>query len=312
METSSEEAVQQNLLKKSLLQQLDEFQMLSAIFCSPGELEVDDYGCIENLTSFTNGEKVNLNTKLDYRLNLPLLAGEKVQILVELPHLYPSLEIPRIVIRSSIIQRDQERLLKDRIERYIEDEVIERDEPYVYQVVGWIQDSLEDLLQSTAEKRDHDPNATSRGKPSGAEHIVFERLWIYSHHLKSKSKRQTIIRTARDFDLSGFSRPGKPAIICVEGNQSDTQEFWRIVKSLKWHKIQIKLNETTVVDSPNDFVDLRRFNAGFREELFCETDEDSKAEDLPMNMSLFMKFLGKHNCSFIKKDLFGINDSNDP
>ncbi|XP_058117494.1 RWD domain-containing protein 2A [Anopheles ziemanni] len=306
---NEEEELQQSLLLKNLQKQLEEFQMLSAIFCTPGELEVDDYGCIENLTSFTNGEKVNLSTKLDYRLNLPLLAGEKVQILVELPHLYPSLEIPRIVIRSAIIQRDQERMLTERIERYISEEVIERDEPYVYQVICWIQESLEELLRSTTEKRDNEPNGSSRSKSSiEKEAIVFERLWIYSHHLKSKTKRQKIIKTARDLDLTGFSRPGKPAIICVEGNQHDTQEFWRIIKALKWQKIQIKLNETSGADTTNDFSALRHFSAGFHEELFCETDDD---EDLPMSMSLFMKFLEKNNCSYIKKIIFGFQDSND-
>ncbi|KFB50076.1 AGAP011898-PA-like protein [Anopheles sinensis] len=283
---NEEEEVQQSLLVKNLQKQLEEFQMLSAIFCTPGELEVDDYGCIENLTSFTNGEKVNLTTKLDYRLNLPLLAGEKVQILVELPHLYPSLEIPRIVVRSAAIQRDQERMLTERIEQYISEEVIERDEPYVYQVTCWIQESLEELLRTTTEKRDTEPNGSSKGKSfTEKEATVFERLWIYSHHLKSKNKRQKIIKTARDLDLTGFSRPGKPAIICVEGNQHDTQEFWRIIKALKWQKIQIKLNETSGTDTTNDFGALRHFSAGFHEELFCETDDD---EDLPMSMSLFM------------------------
>uniref|UniRef100_A0A182K4S1 RWD domain-containing protein n=1 Tax=Anopheles christyi TaxID=43041 RepID=A0A182K4S1_9DIPT len=304
MNESDDQTIQNAIQKKALQKQLDEFQMLSAIYCNPGELQVDDYSCIDNLNSYINGETDRLNTKLDYRFELPLLPDQKVQILVELPHLYPALEMPRIVIRSAVIPREQERRLTDRIVQYIEEEVVERDEAYVYQVVCWIQDNFTALKASTGEKKEQIATSCQRAT-AGNVPIVFERLWIYSHHLKSKMKRQTIIKTARDLKLTGFSRPGKPAIICVEGHQADTQEFWRTIKPLKWQKIQIKFNETkeTVDGSENEMADLRHFAAGFREELFCEMDEDSDTEDQPMSMSLFMKFLEKHNCGYIKKEL---------
>uniref|UniRef100_A0A4Y0BG80 RWD domain-containing protein n=1 Tax=Anopheles funestus TaxID=62324 RepID=A0A4Y0BG80_ANOFN len=310
MDNDDEQEIQKRLLKNSLQKQLDEFQMLSAIFCNAGELQVDDYSCIDNLDSYINGETDRLNTKLDYRFDLPLLQDQKVQILVELPHLYPALEIPRIVIRSSGIPRDQERMLTSKIEQYIEEEVVERDEPYVYQVIGWIQDNFTELLQTTGEKKEH-PTVPSKRSDTANEPIVFERLWIYSHHLKSKTKRQTIIKTARDLKLSGFSRPGKPAIICVEGQQSDTQEFWRTIKPLKWQKIQIKFNETETVSDEKEMAALRHFESVFREELFCEMDEDSDTEDQPMSMSLFMKFLEKHSCGYIKKELFGFQNASE-
>uniref|UniRef100_A0A182LYA1 RWD domain-containing protein n=1 Tax=Anopheles culicifacies TaxID=139723 RepID=A0A182LYA1_9DIPT len=308
MNDGDEREIQKSLIKNGLQKQLDEFQMLSAIFCNSGELQVDDYSCIDNLNGYINDEIDRLTTKLDYRFDLPLLPDQKVQILVELPHLYPALEIPRIVIRSSVIPRDQERMLTAKIEQYIEEEVVEREEPYVFQVVGWIQDNFTELLQTTGEKKEQQ---TAPSKRSGAanEPIVFERLWIYSHHLKSKMKRQTIIKTARDLHLSGFSRPGKPAIICVEGQKRDTQEFWRTIKPLKWQKIQIKFNETEPVADEKEMAALRHFETGFREELFCEMDEDSDTEDQPMSMSLFMKFLEKHNCGYIKKELFGFPNS---
>ncbi|XP_052860122.1 uncharacterized protein LOC128267349 [Anopheles cruzii] len=136
MDTTEEANVQRNLLRHNLQLQLDEFQMLSAIFCNPGELHMDDYGCIDNLTSFVAGDAtVRLHTKLDYRFNLPLLEHEKVQVLVELPHLYPSLEMPRVVVRAAVIPRDQERALVARIEQFIDQEIVERSEPYVYQIV---------------------------------------------------------------------------------------------------------------------------------------------------------------------------------
>ncbi|XP_050098657.1 RWD domain-containing protein 2A [Anopheles aquasalis] len=308
-----EEALQLEFLKQNLQLQLDEFQMLSEIFCNAGELQLDDYGCIENLTSFIADTKERLNQKMEYHFMLPLLENEKVQILVELPHHYPVLEMPRIVIRSAIIARDQERELQMRIQQYIETEIIERQDPYVYQIICWIQDNFSDLLQSSRERKADSPSSPTTNADSTPKSIVFERLWIYSHHLKSKGKRQTIIKTARELGLTGFSRPGKPAIICIEGPQSDTQDFWRIIKALRWQKIQIKLNETETVFTDGSLeqtlAKLRRFETGFREELFCDMEEDSDAEDLPMSMSLFMKFLDKHNCNYIKKTLFGFQGS---
>lgn len=55
---------------------------------------------------------------------------------------------------------------------------------------------------------------------------VFTRLWIYSHHIYNKQKRKNIVDWANELSLSGFSMPGKPGIICVEGLQSICEEFW--------------------------------------------------------------------------------------
>ncbi len=60
---------------------------------------------------------------------------------------------------------------------------------------------------------------------------IFTRLWIYSHHIYNKIKRKNILEWARELNLSGFSMPGKPGIVCVEGLQSACNEFWaRYVK----------------------------------------------------------------------------------
>lgn len=281
--------------------------MLSSIFCNPGELHVDDYSFVDNINAYIEGETKRLNAKLDYQLNLPLLSAEKVQIRIELPHLYPGIEIPLFVVRSACFPRDQERLITERIERYIDREVVDKSEPYVFQIVSWIRDNFGDLtkFEDAIKPQDQPPNSVTQGTKSD----TFERLWIYSHHLKSKTKRQTILKTARDLDLSGFSRPGKPAVICVEGRQSDTQEFWRTIRPMKWQKIQIKLAEVEPLElGGGEAVDGRRRFQGFREELFTEVNDEND-EEVPMSMSLFMKFLDKHDSGYIRKDIFGFDQT---
>lgn len=56
--------------------------------------------------------------------------------------------------------------------------------------------------------------------------LTLTRLWIYSHHIYNKCKRKNILEWARELALSGFSMPGKPGVVCVEGPQSACEEFW--------------------------------------------------------------------------------------
>uniref|UniRef100_A0A8D8PCZ9 RWD domain-containing protein 2A n=2 Tax=Culex pipiens TaxID=7175 RepID=A0A8D8PCZ9_CULPI len=303
MDAAAAEQLQEQLLRDCLRKQLDEFHMLASIFCSPGELHVDDYSFVDNIGAYINGETGRLSAKLDYQLNLPLLEEQRVQIRVELPHLYPGLEIPCFVVRSACFPRDQERMITQRIEEYIEREVLDSSEPYVFQVVSWIQDNFVELTKF------HEPLKVSEERSSAkSASVTFERLWIYSHHLKSKTKRQTILKTAKDLDLSGFSRPGKPAIICVEGRQQDSQEFWRTIRPMKWQKIQIKLAETEPVEGGLEAIAGKRKFSGFREELLTEVDDEND-EEVPMSMSLFMKFLDRHDCGYIRKEIFGFEQA---
>lgn len=56
--------------------------------------------------------------------------------------------------------------------------------------------------------------------------LILTRLWIYSHHIYNKYKRKNILEWAKELSLSGFSMPGKPGVVCVEGPQSTCEEFW--------------------------------------------------------------------------------------
>lgn len=57
-------------------------------------------------------------------------------------------------------------------------------------------------------------------------HVILTRLWIYSHHIYNKCKRKDILQWAKELSLSGFSMPGKPGVVCVEGPLGACEEFW--------------------------------------------------------------------------------------
>lgn len=88
--------------------------------------------------------------------------------------------------------------------------------------VEWAKDNLQlfidkSLLEAPAPKKE----SASPRMPE-----VFSRLWIYSHHIYNKSKRKNILDWSKELGLSGFSMPGKPGIVCVEGPQSACEDFW--------------------------------------------------------------------------------------
>lgn len=300
----------QQQLKLCLQQQLDEFDMLTSIFCNPGELKIDDHSLLADINQFINGSIEHLHRKLDYIISLSILKNDKLEIHFELPHSYPELEWANIItIRCSAVTNNKaqtDNAIKQKIQQFID--LVDKSEVYVYQIVVWIQENIDEILATiklaaaataTNNIMAIDDGVVTVQKSNGEE---MERLWIYSHHLKSRTKRLDIIKWAKELDLSGFSRPGKPGIICVEGRQTMTSEFWKIVRQWSWHRICVRTVENKVksIDKIDTF---RRFN-GFTELIFADLSDDT-SNIQPMDMSLFMKFLEQHNCKYITKDLFG-------
>lgn len=292
------EQATRTLLKTCLQQQIDELDMLSSIFCNPGELKIDDHSILADINEFLEEKSVQLNQHLYYTVCLSVYGSEKLEIQFDLPHLYPLIEIVNLTLRTTFLSNNKstiENTVKQKILDFIE--TLDKSTVYIYQVIVWIQENYENLFansKTTLESKTSEFDADQQ--------VELERLWIYSHHLKSKTKRLEIVKLAKELDLSGFSRPGKPGIICVEGIKENTQEFWKCIRQWAWQRITIRKSEvkTKPFCKKNSF---QRFT-NFREELF--TDIGDEGNEQPMNMSLFMKFLEQHNCSYIKKDLFGL------
>lgn len=105
------------------------------------------------------------------------------------------------------------------------------EEPYVMEFLSWIQDNqdLFHVLKTTNEEN--------------LKKKCYSRLWIYSHHIYNIEKRRNIVNWANEFHLNGFSLPGKPGIICIEGEESDVDEYWTRLRNLTWKKLQMKEKE---------------------------------------------------------------------
>ncbi|XP_017476786.1 PREDICTED: RWD domain-containing protein 2A [Rhagoletis zephyria] len=295
-----EQLDEQDLYVQCISKQLEEVDMLSSIYCTPGEMHIFDASVIGDFNDFLNMPTavptIALKAHLDYTITLTVAHGQrkdKMDIRIELPHLYPLLENAIVTVFSALLGKTKELYLKREIEKYIE--TMDKTECYVFQVVSWLQDELIALIARDASEFEENDGLVEENE----NEIECERLWIYSHHIKSKKKRQEIQREARNLDLTGFSRPGKPGIICVEGLREHTQDFWRIIKAMRWQHITICKSEPW----QGKLQKRRRFE-GFKEQLFCDNLDN---EDGVMNMGLFIKFLETHKSGYMKKELFGLD-----
>ncbi|KAJ6633706.1 RWD domain-containing protein 2A [Pseudolycoriella hygida] len=279
-----------SLIKNCLRKQLDELEMLTSIYCNPGELKIDDHSIAADINEFLENRLSDLNRQLDYTITLEHRTS-KIYVTFQLPHLYPCLELANISVRSSLFSKTDENSLKKSLMDFTE--TLDKSEVYSFEVLTWIQDNVDKFIGTEA----------NQTKSDNKQFIEFERMWIYSHHLKSKTKRQEIVKSARQLDLSGFSRPGKPGIICVEGWKKNTEEFWKYIRSMNWQKITIRKSELKTI-CLEDLNTKRKFS-NFNEQLFVQDGDEQ--QEVQMDMSLFMKFLEKHNCSYIRKNLFGFD-----
>lgn len=276
------------LTRECLRKQVEEYELLKSMYSNPGEFQVDNPYLIKDIENFLCGNRASVDEKLDYRINLQINEKLKVELSVMLSHYYPSHEQPMLMIRTDSFTRQQEKLVKEAIEQYIETE-IDKTEPYMFQVITWLQDNFEGLIKRALKDVSEKTIETKDEKK-------MQRIWLWSHHIYSKIKRQDIMKLAKDYNLSGFMWPGKPGVICIEGGYDDVEEVVKIIKSWQWQKLKIVKSEVKEKKSEN----FCRF-MGFKEILTSEDD----AENAKMDTSEFFKYLDSHRSAYMKKELFG-------
>ncbi|XP_068144765.1 RWD domain-containing protein 2A [Drosophila tropicalis] len=283
---------EQQIYRGCISQQLEELELLSYIYCKTNELQLLDPSVVTDYNEYLEKSHTLPAAHLEYIIKLPIMdKSNNIDVRIELPHLYPKLEKARISVHSSLLGKLKEEYLQQEITKYLEEQQEDDTEPYIYQLLSWLQDQMEVLLKRPASE------FTPKEVPVEADASAnLERMWIYSHHIKSTTKRQELIRQARQLKLSGFSRPGKPGIICIEGDSTNVQEYWRSIKSLRWQKITLVRTETKQRK--------RRFE-NFTEQLF-NAEGSSNSEEGIMNMGQFIKFLDDHGSGYMKAELFGL------
>ncbi|KAK2831106.1 hypothetical protein Q7C36_016192 [Tachysurus vachellii] len=275
--------------------QLAELELLLSMFPGQDELEVDQVAHAE-LRSYVEGTvDCSPNTRPELCIKIRTHTGVDVSLSCTYPSDYPAV-LPEIVVRCGELSRTQHACLVSGLRSYLRESCM--GEVCVLSAVNWLRDQTHVYL----EQDDNNDDDGAKGTVETPRGETFTRLWIYSHHIYNKSKRKNILEWAKELQLTGFSMPGKPGVVCVEGLQAACEEFWARVKVLTWKRIMIRHRE----DVPLDLVtqnpkSLRRFD-GFEEASFDPHGNRGNHMDLGQ----LFQFLSDRGCAQIFQLYFGV------
>ncbi|XP_033742104.1 RWD domain-containing protein 2B-like [Pecten maximus] len=277
--------------------QLSEVEMLTSMFPSKEEFKMDDPCTVSAVKSFLDGQirYEFLHKRVGFSVKVtPRSSDSKVvvELVCNLPHDYPHVA-PTVFTRSPLMNRENHQRLNEDLNEFIQG--IERGEICMFSVIEWIQENVDQYLVTVEKKKD--------SSPIKEVDTVFTRLWIYSHHIYSKFKRRDIIDWAQELKLTGFSLPGKPGVICVEGYSRSVDEYWQRLRRQNWKRLVIKEKEEQDIGDE----DMKKYNKfdGFEEKVFDA--RGGKGREYHMDLGKLFEFLEKRDCRHIFSLYFGVD-----
>ncbi|XP_061733918.1 RWD domain-containing protein 2B-like [Nerophis ophidion] len=273
--------------------QLAELELLGSMFPTRDELEMLDQLALAELRDYVDGSSPPPSCRAQFVIR-QRMQDMDFHMSCTFPPQYPSV-IPEITVTSPGLGRAQQTRLQAGLRAYLTEVCL--GEVCVLSAADWLRDNLRAFLSETASPA---PPESHASPPREA----FSRLWIYSHHIYNSTKRKNILEWAKELGLTGFSMPGKPGIVCVEGAQSACEDFWSRVKVLTWKRIAIRHREDV---SPSDegalpSVDSLRKFSGFQEAVF----DPRGPRGNHMDLGLLYQFLQERGCCHVFQMYFGV------
>lgn len=266
-----------------LTQQISEIEVLTSIYPDSDDIIFTDPKILHVIKDFINNRTNYTPNHLDFTLNLNI-DSLKLEISINLPSFYPE-EEPDIYVRCNQLNRQQETALNKDLSDFIKKNHFR--EQCLYTAISWLQENIEKYYIKFQSESESKVNFIE--KPVSDN---FCRLWIYSHHIYNKKKREEIVKLAREYSLTGFCLPGKPGVVCLEGPEQYCKEWWKIIKSMCWKKIVIRKTETFKMVE----MDYERKFKNF--------------EEIHFDMSSLSKYLDDAGLGQAFNDFFGLCNSN--
>uniref|UniRef100_A0A6J0U0P5 RWD domain-containing protein 2B n=1 Tax=Pogona vitticeps TaxID=103695 RepID=A0A6J0U0P5_9SAUR len=278
--------------------QLSELDLLSSMFPNEDEFKLIDQIALSELKNYVERKTSEKpSSKIQFVLNVELETPDGNEVILPLfcafPLKYPGV-LPDITIRSPFISRSQQVLLNAELIKYLEKHCA--GEVCILSAREWIKDHAAAYIS-----KEHQSSIVQQSNLQKSEN-VFTRLWIYSHHIYNKQKRKNIIDWSKELSLSGFSMPGKPGIICVEGPQSKCEEFWSRIRRLSWQRILIRHREDISLEGAEDKMEDQKKFSTFEEKIF----DAHGSRGNHMDLGQLYHFLLDRGCADIFQLYFGV------
>ncbi|KAK7543877.1 hypothetical protein IWX49DRAFT_145374 [Phyllosticta citricarpa] len=158
-----------------------------------------------------------------------------------MPASYPESSHPQVFLSfGEDIENDERRHF-----RAILRDIIQKQElgiECVDLIIGDLRLALEDVKVAS----DHALKSASKHSNEGP--TVHEpeglRVVLWMHHLLATSKRRAIVQMSRESCLAGYSRPGYPGSVYVEGEADNVRSFVDELKTMRWQAIQERASES--------------------------------------------------------------------
>lgn len=233
------------LIRSCIEQQLNEIELLRCCYSSSDEFYLDDIEAFNEAKEYFHGNIDHIQRNLSFILKLYLndikvrmllllffLNENFLQKTIELQFIYP-IHYPHLTVDIHLrtyFSRESYEKFNDLVKEFLNTKT-SIEQPYIMEFLSQIQDHQDIFYISKTTNEEILKNKS------------YARLWIYSHHIYNTEKRRNIINWANELNLNGFSLAGKPGIICVEGEESDVDEYWTRLRNLQWKKLQMKEKE---------------------------------------------------------------------
>ena len=299
----------------NLEQQIGEFELLQSMYSVPGEFTADTPDTLTLIRAFTNHTSTSLpraDLGFSVHAKVPVMLEEfsssedeeseekapmvaqiykPIQISFQIPQSYPLVSNPLAHVRSNELSRKDEESLNKRLQDFISaDHVL--GEPCLLNVIQWIKDNCGTFFSL-------DNDIPLNVNPTVPE---FCRMWLYMHHIYSKTKRRSILAWAEELELTGFCLPGKPGVVCVEGVSENTAEYYHRLRKMNWKSITCRKREVVECATAKD-IGCHHKVQGFGELTF----DTHGPRGNHMNMGQFYQYLERHQLGYMFKELFGVD-----
>lgn len=217
----------------SMESQLSTVDLLTAMFPSPGELDIPESTtlCIEKLRDWCQdptSEPSGIPSSLLLAVCLPIADGQRtIQVNISIPLRCddPAIDQPPPLNYSL---RQPEWMSKAEVAGLVA--AMPQDD--LFGAFEYIQEEASQFLERQTQQALFAENEDITNK-SGP--IV--RVWFYFPSLSTREKRDDMVNNAPAYSLTGFVLAGKPGVLCLEGESADINAYMSFIKTHSWGDI---------------------------------------------------------------------------